>query len=257
MDYYLTDRCWLPPEQFDKQFIEKLVCLPAAALFQPEAAAPAVNPLPALATGYITFGSFNRLGKISQMTIGLWSQLLRALPESRVILGSIPLGSQRDSLIDRFAREGVARERLTFHPRSAMDSYLALHLQMDMCLDTFPYTGGTTTQHALWMGVPTLTIAGATPAARQGAGIMGRVGLDAFIARDAADFVAKGTYWGAHLEALAELRAGLRERFRQSPSQQHDILVRALEQAFRRMWGRWCAGLAAESFEIAGSDRVA
>jgi protein O-GlcNAc transferase len=256
IDYFLGDRHWLPPGRYDRHFVEKLVYLPAAAIFQPEPAAPQVNALPALTTGYLTFGSFNRLGKINAATIRLWSQLLRALPASRMVLAGIPQYGQHSQLIDRFAAEGVSHERLTLYPRGRMETYLALHHQVDLCLDTFPYNGGTTTHHALWMGVPTLTIAGTTPAGRQGAGILGLAGLDEFIAADAADFVAKGQHWAARLDTLAALRAGLRERCLQRPSQRPDILVAALAQALRRMWTRWCANLPAESFEISTAELV-
>jgi protein O-GlcNAc transferase len=256
MDYYFADRHWLPPGQFDRHFVEKLVHLPAAAIFKPEPAAPQVGALPALTTGYLTFGSFNRLGKINAVTIGLWSRLLRALPASRLVLAGIPQDGQHTQLIDRFRAEGVSHERLTCYAHGRMETYLALHHQVDLCLDTFPYNGGTTTHHALWMGVPTLTIAGTTPAGRQGAGILGLAGLDEFIATDAADFVAKGLQWAPRLNTLAEVRAGLRERCTHSPSQRPDVLVAALEQALRRMWTHWCAGLPAESFEIPAAELV-
>jgi len=256
MDYCLADRHWLPPGQFDRHFVEKLVYLPATGIFQPEPTAPQVAALPALATGHVTFGSFNRLGKINAATIRLWSRLLQALPASTLIIAGIPQGGQHVVLMEQFAAEGVASERLTFHARGGMDSYLALHHQVDLCLDTFPYNGGTTTHHALWMGVPTLTMAGTTPAGRQGACILGLAGLDDFIALDADDFVARGLDWSTRLTALAELRAGLRERCRQSPGQRPDVLVAALERALRRMWTRWCANLPAESFEIPAAELV-
>jgi protein O-GlcNAc transferase len=135
-----------------------------------------------------------------------------------------------------------------------MGEYLALHNQVDIALDTFPYTGGTTTQHALWMGVPTLTMAGSTPAARQGAGILARVGIVGFTAVNAADFAAKGVHWANHLAELADLRGTLRQRFRDPIGQRPDVLVASFEGALRRMWRRWCAGLPAESFEVAVSD---
>jgi protein O-GlcNAc transferase len=256
MDYHFADRYWLPPGQFDQHFVEKLVYLPATGTFQPEPAAPQVVALPALATGQLTFGSFNRLGKINAATIRLWSTLLRALPASKLIVAGIPLGGQHIQLMEGFAAEGVERERLTFHSRSGIDTYLALHHQVDLCLDTFPYNGGTTTHHALWMGVPTLTIAGTTPAGRQGAALLGLMGLDEFIATDDADFVAKGLYWAARLDTLAELRTGLRELCRQSPSLQPDVLVAVLERSLRRMWTRWCANMPAESFEIPAAGLV-
>jgi len=256
MDYCLADRHWLPPGQFDRHFVEKLVYLPATGIFRPEPTAPQVVALPALATGHVTFGSFNRLGKINAATVRLWSKLLQALPASKLIIAGIPLDDQHIKLSQRFDAEGVDRARLTFHARGGIDAYLALHHQVDLCLDTFPYNGGTTTHHALWMGVPTLTMAGTTPAGRQGACILGLAGLDEFIARDADDFVSRGLNWAARLDTLAELRAGLRERCRQSPSQRPDILVAALERALRRMWTRWCANLPAESFEIPAAEFV-
>jgi predicted O-linked N-acetylglucosamine transferase (SPINDLY family) len=249
MDYYLADRKWLPPGQFDRQFTEKLLYLPATVPFQPHAAAPPVNPLPALTNGHLTFGSFNRLGKINASTIQLWSQLLNAVPNATLLIGGMALDARQPALLAQFAAHGIARERLSFHPRCAIETYLGLHHRIDLCLDTHPYSGGTTTNHALWMGVPTLTLAGHTPAARQGAALMGHLGLDQCIAADAADFLAKGIYWSEHLPELAELRAGLRERCARSPVQQPEVIVAALERTLRHVWRRWCQHLPPESFD--------
>jgi predicted O-linked N-acetylglucosamine transferase (SPINDLY family) len=100
------------------------------------------------------------------------------------------------------------------------------------------------------MGVPTLTLAGQTAAGRQGAALLGQVGLDAFVARDAADFQAKGLSWAGDLGALAAVRAGLRERCERSPLRRPEVIAAALESALRTMWQRWCAGLPAETFEL-------
>lgn len=247
MDYYLADRHFLPPGQFDRHFTEKIAYLPANVPFLPHESAPAIGELPALATGDLTFGSFNKLGKINAPTIDRWSQLMRALPRARMFFGSVA-PTEEQKLIGQFSAAGVSPERLNFHPRCDMAQYLALHLRVDICLDTYPYTGGTTTSHALWMGVPTLTVAGSTPAARQGAAFLGHLGLDDFIAKDAADFVEKGLYWASHLTELSEVRAGMRDRWRQSALGQPDIIAAGLERALRHMWTRWCEFLPAESF---------
>src|SRR5262249_50682179 len=151
MDYYLADGCFLPPGQFDGQFTEKLVYLPASVPFLADERAPAVNALPAHRNGYVTFGSFNRPIKLRPSVIALWSKLLRALPDARMVLGGMPREGQYEPLIEWFAREGIVRERLRVYPRCDIATYLGLHHQVDMCLDSFPYTGGTTTNHALWM----------------------------------------------------------------------------------------------------------
>ncbi|MCE9640839.1 MAG: tetratricopeptide repeat protein [Betaproteobacteria bacterium] len=250
MDYYLADRLFLPAGQFDDQFTEKIVCLPANAPFLPSREAPPVSGLPAADKGHLTFGSFNRLGKLSHSVVSVWSRLLRALPDARMVLGAMREGERYDSLIEWFDREGVSRQRLDFIPRSDMKTYLGQHYQVDICLDTFPYNGGTTTLHALWMGVPTITLAGNTTAGRTGASILGHVGLEEFVARDADDFMRKGVFWASRLEALSEIRAGLRHRIEMSEISQPQLIAAGLEQALRVMWRRWCATLPPESFEV-------
>lgn len=254
MDYYLADPHFLPPGRFDAQFVEKLAYIPANVPFQPHESAPPVNPLPARESGSLTFASFNRLGKINAGTVALWSQLLRALPDSTLILGGLPRDGREQLLVDRFGREGIARERLSLHHRDSMSAYLALHHRVDICLDAYPYGGGTTTLHALWMGVPTLTIAGPTPAARQGAAVLSQLNLHEFVAADPADFVAKGSYWANHLDELARVRASLRDRWQHSPARQPDMVADSVERSIRQMWARWCAGLPAESFQIGGKS---
>jgi len=249
MDYYLADRHFLPPAQFDRFYTEKLVYLPAAWTFEPCKAAPPVNSLPALKSGSLTFGSFNRLGKINEATINLWSQLLRAVPDARMIIAGVPLEQRHIELIDWFRVAGIDRDRLDFHPWTNQAALLALHFQIDMALEPIPYSGCTSNNHALWMGVPTLTLAGSTPASRLSAANLGQLGLEEFVAESAADFVAKGLYWSTHLDALAGLRAGLRARWRAAPARQSAFVADGIERALRHMWRRWCAGLPPESFD--------
>lgn len=165
---------------------------------------------------------------------------------------------QTDSatLVDWFEREGVVPSRLEFHPKTDMGAYLALHQRVDICLDTFPYNGGTTTLHALSMGVPTLSLAGQIPVARSGASILGRVGLEDFVRNDSDDFVCRAVYWASHLPELAQLREGMRERLVHSFIGQPTIVAAGLDQAWRMMWQRWCAGLPAQSFELTLNDLV-
>ena len=250
MDYFITDKFLMPLEQFEDLYVEKLVYLPAAVPFLPSAYAPVVNALPALANGYITFGSFNRPNKLSREVIALWAALLHAVPTARMLVGARAADGQYDTLIEWFASAGIGRERLDFHARTNMRDYMALHGQVDLCLDTFPYTGATTTLHGLWMGVPMLTLAGATAASRSSAAILGHLQLDAFVARDAADFVEKGVYIANNLPLLATLRGSLRQMLKQSALGQPALIAAGLEGALRVMWRRWCAGLPAAQFEV-------
>ncbi|MBU1237818.1 MAG: tetratricopeptide repeat protein [Gammaproteobacteria bacterium] len=250
MDYFFADRYLLPPGRFDHQFTEKIVRLPANTPFLPQLDAPEVNALPALANGYLTFGSFNRPNKLNREAIAIWATLLRALPTSRMLLGGMPEHGQYDRLLASFAEEGIARERLTFHPREGMAGYMRLHHQVDLCLDTFPYNGGTTTLHALWMGVPTLTVAGNSMRGRTGSAILSRVGMQDFVVEQPEALVDRGLYWAAHLDELSRLRSGMRQHLGQAPLRNPKRLAASFHLALRTMWRRWCEGLPPESFEV-------
>jgi predicted O-linked N-acetylglucosamine transferase (SPINDLY family) len=107
------------------------------------------------------------------------------------------------------------------------------------------------------MGVPTLTVAGPTPASRQGAAILGQMQLHEFIARDSRDFIARGLHWNRHLEELADLRSRLRDRWQASADRKPEVIAGAIDQALRRMWRRWCAQLPPESFSTSAAGTIA
>lgn len=254
MDYYLTDRYFLPPGRFERYYTEKLAYLPSAWTFQPCQSAPPVSRSPALESGSLTFGSFNRLGKINETTVELWSHLLRAVPDARMIIAGVPLERRHHQLIDGFRAAGIDRGRLSFHPFTNQATLLALHRDVDIALEPTPYSGCTSNNHALWMGVPTLTLAGSTPASRLSAANLGHLGLTEFVADSAQEFVEKGLYWSTHLDALADLRAGLRARWLAAPARQTAFVADGIERALRHMWRRWCAGLPPESFDAAPEE---
>jgi predicted O-linked N-acetylglucosamine transferase (SPINDLY family) len=250
MDYYLADKHFLPLEPFASQFTEKIVHLPTYAPFRPLASAPAVNRLPALANGHLTFASFNRQNKVTPLVIQHWSALLRAVPDSRMLVGALFSKSSVKPLRDAFGREGISPDRLAFRTLCGLQDYLELHHQVDVCLDTLAYTGGTTILHALWMGVPTLTVAGDLPPRRLGAVITRHAGLEAFVARNPADFVTKGKRLASDFKRLARVREELRDRFAGSPMGNPKAVAVGFERAFRTMWQRWCAGKPAKAFAV-------
>jgi predicted O-linked N-acetylglucosamine transferase (SPINDLY family) len=127
-------------------------------------------------------------------------------------------GRHRRAPAGAVCRRGIGPERLDLRPRLPTRDYLALHNEIDLLLDTFPYAGGTTSNHALWMGVPTLTLAGRTLAQRLGAGIMGKVGLSDWVAESEDEFVAIAQRAAAHPDELARLRQSLRGRLMHSPT---------------------------------------
>jgi len=244
MDYRLTDAYADPPGQTEQYHTEQLVRLPRTFLcFRPSANAPPVGPLAALANGHITFGSFNHVAKITDPTVALWSQILRQVPGSRLLLKSPGLGdaAPRQQLLDRFAAQGVGPERLEMHARiPSLGSHLELYHRVDIALDPFPYHGTTTTCEALWMGVPVVSLAGQHHASRVGVSLLSNVGLPQLIAVDPQGYVRIVVNLANDLPRLVELRIGLRDRVAKSPLLDAPGFARDVEAAYREMWRRWC-----------------
>ena len=250
IDYRLMDKHTAPIGLLDWQFTEKLVYLPSSNVFHSYNNIPELNPLPALTSKVFTFGSFNRLSKIGNSVIELWCRVLKAIPGSRLLLGNASEKKQQELFTEIFKQHGVFRERLLFYPNMPMDDYLKLHHEVDLLLDSFPYSGGSTTNHGLSMGVPTITLAGLTLPSRHGVTVLSRVGLERFVAENRDEFIEIAVYWSTHLEELNEIRSEIRNRIKNSSTRSPELVARATESALRQMWQRWCAGLPPESFEV-------
>jgi len=252
MDYYHCDPFFLPIEIMEGQFTEKLAYLPAAAPFLPPESLPEVSDLPAIKNGYFSFGEFNRLNKLNEQIVLIWCDLLRSVPQSRLILADIPEEKSVTSRIEAwFHKGGVSSDRLQFVHRLSLEDYMALHHQVDLCLDTLPYSGGTTVLYAICMGVPTLTMPGSIPPGRQGGCAMSHVNLaKEFVCENPDDFVAKGKYWSEHLDELALIRKNLRQELAKSPVGRPEVITEAAQKSWRFMWRRWCQGLPPEHIPL-------
>ncbi len=255
MDYYLADATLAPAGMLDNQFTEKLVQLPVNAVFTPDANAPEINPLPALTNGYITFGCFNRPNKITQATVQLWAQLMQTVPDSRLILGGMADQASYQHLQQWFLDAGIEAGRITYYARTDMAGYLRQYHEVDICLDTSPSNGVTTTAHALWMGVPTLCVTGDRLASRGAMALMQHLQLDNWIVADKAAFARQGQYLCSDVAGLSALRPGLRARFADSLLLNTDKQAQALMQALRTMWHIWCEGQPAQGFAIAADSQ--
>jgi len=241
MDYRITDPRMDPPGLTERYHSETLIRLPESwAAYQPEPGCPRVNELPALGGKTFTFGSLNTLAKMNPAVIALWARLLKALPDAKLMLGDMGERPTRDRFLSEFGNEGIGPERLLLHPPVPILDYLALYHQIDLCLDPFPYTGGITTAHAMWMGVPVITLAGVQSVSRHGVAFLYRVGLPDFIAHSEAEYVERAVRVARDLPSLSRIRRSLRERMTTYSACDPQVITRHLENAYRSMWRRWC-----------------
>ncbi|EIC23431.1 O-linked N-acetylglucosamine transferase, SPINDLY family protein [Thiorhodovibrio frisius] len=245
MDYRLVDPVSDPPGRADALATEELIRLaPGFLAFEPPSDAPAVAESPAVARGYITFGSFNRIAKLSPPTIETWAALLESVANARLLLKSNGLTTEgsRERLRMAFSNAGL-------HDLSRLDlrnyvpsrrAHLALYGELDIALDPFPYNGTTTTCQALWMGVPVVALEGAAHVSRMGMSLLQQVGLSAHIAKDREAYVRIAANLASQVEQLNALRHCLRPMMASSPLLDHVGFVRQLEHAYRTLWRRAC-----------------
>ncbi|EJL82731.1 putative O-linked N-acetylglucosamine transferase, SPINDLY family [Polaromonas sp. CF318] len=242
IDYLIADP-WTLPSELESHFTEEILRLPETRLcFTPPAHDVEIAPLPALRNGYVTFACFNTLSKVNDSVVALWARVLHAVPGSRLQLVAPPdqqVHWQR-VVTERFAAHGIIVEQLQLLSAGPRAAYLATYQQVDIALDPFPYTGGTTTAEALWMGVPVLTLAGKSFLARQGVGLLMNAGLPEWVAEDADDYVRRAVSHAGDLQRLASLRAGMREQVLASPLFDAPQFARHFEEALRNVWRKWC-----------------
>jgi predicted O-linked N-acetylglucosamine transferase (SPINDLY family) len=240
MDYWVSDEV-LHPLDTQEQAVEQIYRLPRCwVCYLPPAGAPDVSPPPSRDV-QVTFGSFNNLTKLSPEVIETWSQLLRQLEGSQLLVMDKPLGEigTRQRLLEQFGGHGITADRLTLRSGAPFEQYLATYAEVDIALDPFPRTGGTTTAEALWMGVPVITLAGQRYVERISTSKLTAVGLQDLVASSREEYIRIALLLARNPSRRAELRGNLRDRMAKSPLCDAAGLANAMESAYESMWQRF------------------
>lgn len=242
IDYRITDEIADPPGS-EKYYSEKLFYIPDIFLcFGPGNIQPRVAPSPVLQNKRITFGCFNNSSKINNITIELWSEILKKVPDSNLFL-KFKSGQDdeiRDLFLNRFEKHGISKDRIAICGWVASPGDLELYNRVDIALDTFPYNGTTTTCQALLMGVPVISLVGEHHMSRVGLSILKNLGLEYFAASKPEEYVAKAAALSMNTASLAKIRESMRLRMASSPLCNQTTFAQKMENAYRQMWHTWC-----------------
>jgi protein O-GlcNAc transferase len=230
IDYRLTDP-YLDPVGTDQFYAEKSIRLPETFwCYDPLATEPMANELPALSAGRITFGCLNNFCKVNEGTVRLWEQVLKSVPNSRLIL-LCPEGAHRDRL------RHLPIEFVEHRPR---EEYLKLYHRIDIGLDTFPYNGHTTSLDSLWMGVPVVSMEGKTAVSRAAISQTSNLGMkEDWVGKTPQDFVSFAVKWANDLDRLSVLRSTLRQKMERSPLMDGPRFAKNMESIYRSVWAKY------------------
>ena len=239
VEYRLTDSYLDPPQNEDLFYSEKSIRLQTYWCYQPAKSTPELVPPPVLGSGGITFACLNNFCKVTGGALAVWCEVLSRVPGSRLLLHANP-GRYLALTRQRVADRGIDPDRLEFISFLPMGDYFSLYNQIDIALDPFPYSGGTTTCDALWMGVPVVSLAGHMAISRGGLSILSNIGLSELVANSVEEYVEIAVRLANDWPRLRELRSTMRERMQSSPLMDAPAFARDVEAAFRQMWRKWC-----------------
>ena len=244
IDGFISDR-FETPDGFEDGYTEPVIRLPNDYIcYRPSTYAAEVAPSPCLENGYVTFGCFNNLSKISEPAVALWAEIMKQVPESRLLLKTTALSSTRaqERLRDQFGELGIGADCLLLESGLAHEAFLAEYARVDIALDPFPYSGGLTTLEALWMGVPVITLPGETFSARHSMSHLSNVGLTDLICYTPNAYAEKVVALASDHVSLNKLRQSIRGRMAASSVLDGVRYTQNLEAIYHTSWKTWCDG---------------
>ena len=242
MDYIIGDR-YQSPSQFAHLYSETIYQMPDDYIcYHPPMTSPELAEIPAIDSGYITFGSFNKLAKLSPDTIELWARVLKSVERSRLLLRTYGLDDPdvSRSLLARFEQAGVESTRIELLGGCQHHELLNSYNRVDIALDSYPYSGGLTTCEALWMATPVVTVGEQRFASLHSTSHLANAGLSDFIARDFDDYVRIAKLYASDLPRLSALCSGLRAQVQQSPLCDGSLYAENFHGFIRDVWRRYC-----------------
>ena len=236
MDYVLFDPYVAPEGTLTR---ENIIRLPHSFMvFRPKEDAPELQAPPCQKNGFVTFGYSGRTERLNHRTFRVWGEILKRLPDAKLILDFPPFADARTQDYYRtfLAQHGVDTDRVIM--RKSPNIFEGLN-DIDILLDSFPHSGGTMLMDALWMGVPALTLASRPPVGRLGTGMMMNLGLPEWVAQSEGEYIDKACQFAGDSQRLKELRTGMRERMQNSPLMDGPGFARNFEAAYRAMFEHW------------------
>ncbi|HZW13188.1 MAG TPA: tetratricopeptide repeat protein [Noviherbaspirillum sp.] len=250
MDWRLT-HADADPSGAEIDYTERLWRLPSSLwCYRPLPRMPDVQPSPLLQKGHLTFGVLNRYAKNSQPALLAWAEILRRVPDSRLLINA-PQGEPQRRLAQFYCEQGIDLARIDCFTHSDHDRFWRLHHAVDIALDPFPFNGGMTTCETLWMGVPVVTCSGGDLslecftfpsrfASRMGRAMLQAIGRPEWVADTIPGYIDCAVRMASQPEQLVRWREAQRRQMAQSRLMDERAFVADVEAAYRAMWHECC-----------------
>lgn len=236
IDYKVVD-ARTAPAGTEHYYAERLLRLPTSFwCFNPLQATPDPAPSPAVRNGFVTFGCFGNISKISRRVLACWALIMRELPDCRLVLKAITFKDEeaKTSIQAWLESADIDLSRVSLVPPDTPDQLYGAYADIDITLDTHPFNGGTTSCYSLWMAVPIVTLEGEALISRMGASMLHTLGLDDLVARTDEGYVRAAVELARDTPRLVKIRSELRQRMLATPLGNGALYAREFEQACER-----------------------
>ena len=241
IDYIIGDPC-VTPTKDNEYYLEKIFQLPNIwTCFSIPDVDIKLEKLPAIKNGYITFGSFNNLLKVNNNVIALWSKILKTITKSKIFLKTKELNKmyKKEMVINNFKKNNISSDSIILEGASPRNELLASYNKVDIALDTFPWSGGTTSFESIWMSTPVLTKKGYNFISRTTESINTNVGMSNWIANDDNEYVTKAIEFSANLKKLSKIKKNLRLVALDSSLFNTSLFAEQFNNALWKMWNNF------------------
>jgi len=242
IDYIIGDQYVTPPT-IKNQFVENILNLPSiwCCLSKPEFKISKVQLTPAEKNGFITFGCFNNINKLNEEVITVWAKILNEVPNSKLFLKNSMLKQKyvRTKIIDQFAICKVNVKKLILEENSPRKKLLETYNKIDIALDPFPYSGGTTSFEAIFMGVPLLTKKGSKFISRTAQSVNHNIGLSDWIADDKNEYITKAIKFSKNFSQLSEIKKNILQATPESPLFNDSLFAEQFKNLILQVWEKF------------------
>jgi len=237
IDYLFADSVGIPPSA-RHLFAENIIDLPCMVFLEKPQVGVQLKEPPALRHGLVTFGSLNRLSKISDECIAVWGQILKAVPTARLLLkdGALDSASSRETITAKFLQQGISNDRISLLGQTSRQEHLEVLNEVDIGLDPFPQNGGISTWDALHMGVPVVAILGNSVPSRLGGSILSAIGLSDWVADSTERYIEIACMNANEPLLLSKLRTQIPKMIAASPAGNALSYCSAVEAAYQTIW---------------------
>ena len=242
IDYFIGDQ-HVTPLEIKNQFVENILNLPNiwCCLSKPEFKISKVQLAPAEKNGFITFGSFNNINKLNEKVISVWAKILNKVPNSKLFLKNEMLKNKyiKKKIIDQFIKYKINAKKLILEDNSPRNKLLETYNKIDIALDPFPYSGGTTSFEAIFMGVPLLTKKGSKSVSRSAQSINHNIGMSDWIADNENEYIVKAIEFSKNFEKLSEIKKSILQNTSKSPLFNDSLFAEQFKNLILQIWRKF------------------